>query len=513
MKRPWISFSIRTFALVVQLFPRGAFACTQTVHDVFDERCGIGTNIMQSLRPLLSSEAVITYSSSPNAEALLARASAPRVSPEYVAIVEVASESDIQQTVKYANRHGMPFLAVSGGHGWPSSLNRMKGGIQINMRKLNTTKLKPDGTTVIVGGGTLQHEITASMFKEHKQVVTGLCGCTSVVGPLLGGGHSMLQYRHGFAADNLVSARVVLADGEVVDVSAENNPDLFWALRGAGHNFGIVSAAEIKVYEAEETWGMSMFIFAENTLEQVFETWNRVETLHPDPGMLVLNGYITRIEEVDPKHPLLLLQLFYAEVDNTIVGDFETSFLELNPLSHSITKNIPWGDIFDVGGMGITSPVCLKNRNLLGSPTSAHQWNPVAMRKGFELLSEITADKAFSTSVIIVESYGSKGIRAVPVSENAVAPEEREYHIRLSPILWWTGDDEENTKKAERFAKDMQSAMRDDKIAPHMYVNYATGHEKMEEVYGYDQQRIAKLKTLKKAWDPHNRFGFYMPIG
>lgn len=71
--------------------------------------------------------------------------------------------------IKYANRRSTPFLAVSGGHGWPSSLNKVRGGIQINMRKLNTTTLSHDGKSATVGGGTMQYEITAALFNKGKQ--------------------------------------------------------------------------------------------------------------------------------------------------------------------------------------------------------------------------------------------------------------------------------------------------------------------------------------------------------
>lgn len=73
-----------------------------------------------------------------------------------------------------------------------------------------------------------------AMYKLGKQAVSGLCECTSIIGPLMGGGHSALQGFHGFVSDNILSARVILADGSAVTASDEDNCDLFWALRGAG---------------------------------------------------------------------------------------------------------------------------------------------------------------------------------------------------------------------------------------------------------------------------------------
>lgn len=71
--------------------------------------------------------------------------------------------------IQYANKKHTPFLAVSGTHGWPSSLNKIRAGIQINMRKLNHTTLSQDGKSAHIGGGAMQYEITADLFKNNKQ--------------------------------------------------------------------------------------------------------------------------------------------------------------------------------------------------------------------------------------------------------------------------------------------------------------------------------------------------------
>lgn len=103
-------------------------------------------------------------------------------------------------------------------------------------------------------------------------IVTGVCECTGAVGPLLGGGHGWLQGRYGLMADNLVSADVVLADGRSVVVSEMENEELFWALRGAGHNFGIVTGFEYRVFELDEGnryWSWEVYVFDGERLGEV----------------------------------------------------------------------------------------------------------------------------------------------------------------------------------------------------------------------------------------------------
>lgn len=134
-------------------------------------------------------------------------------------------------------------------------------------------------------------------------LVTGICECVSAIGPLLGGGHSMLQGRHGFAADNLVSARLVLANGSAVTVSEWQNHDLFWALRGAGHNFGVVTSFDLKVFDVpKESWTMIVFTFTQDKLELFFDTWNHLEAANEQLGLLLLQGVVTRNDSIDLEH-------------------------------------------------------------------------------------------------------------------------------------------------------------------------------------------------------------------
>jgi FAD/FMN-containing dehydrogenase len=113
----------------------------------------------------------------------------------------------------------------------------------------------------------------------------------------------MLQGRHGFAADNLVSARLVLANGSAVTVSKWQNRDLFWALRGAGHNFGVVTSFDLKIFDVpKETWTMIMFTFTQDKLELFFDTWNHLEAANEQLGLLLLQGVVARNDSLDLEH-------------------------------------------------------------------------------------------------------------------------------------------------------------------------------------------------------------------
>lgn len=216
---------------------------------------------------------------------------------------------------------------MTGTHGWTDDISRIQDGIQIRMRGLNHVGLGSNNDTAYAGGGVIQYEVVQALYQYGKQagkslcpfmqlphklgnsqltnmvfLVHGLCECVSIMGPLLGGGHSMLQGAHGFAADNLVSAKVALHDGTVVTASATENEDLFWGLRGAGHNLGIVLEFEVKAYDIHpDPWTSVTLVFGDDKIEEYFEAWNKLEVTIPDPGLIVLNGYYRILPEFNAK--------------------------------------------------------------------------------------------------------------------------------------------------------------------------------------------------------------------
>ena len=110
----------------------------------------------------------------------------------------------------------------------------------------------------------------------------------------------MLQGQHGLIADQLIEARMVLADGTALTVSESSYPDLFWAIRGAGHNFGVVAEFTYKIYDVEQSgmWAYETFIFTGDKLEAVFSLAN--EMMGTQPPEVVHWAVITRLPFIDP---------------------------------------------------------------------------------------------------------------------------------------------------------------------------------------------------------------------
>jgi FAD/FMN-containing dehydrogenase len=124
--------------------------------------------------------------------------------------------------------------------------------------------------------------------------------CAGIMGVMLGGGHGLLQGIHGLLADQLLEARVVLADGSSVVASSELNQDLFWALRGAGHNFGIVTSLKYKIYDPIREWSQVQMTFTQDKLEQVFALSNNYVQEEDHPAQLTTWMTFIRRPDIDP---------------------------------------------------------------------------------------------------------------------------------------------------------------------------------------------------------------------
>lgn len=117
---------------------------------------------------------------------------------------------------------------------------------------------------------------------------------------MLGGGHGLLQGEYGLLADQLISARIVLGNSTAVIVSNTSHSDLFWAVRGVGHNFGIVTEYTYRIYNARvnETWGFEQFIFAGSQLGELYTTVNKMK--QSQPAEVVEWAFITLMQALDP---------------------------------------------------------------------------------------------------------------------------------------------------------------------------------------------------------------------
>lgn len=167
--------------------------------------------------------------------------------PDVLALVKCRSIADVQQAVRTASDHGVPISTLGGGHDWAGRAAG-RGGITLDLRQLDKVELNRDRSAVTIGGGTLVDHVLAGI-PDDLAIVTGTISTVGVTGLTLGGGYGKLNSRFGLALDTMIRAEVVLADGSMVVASEQDDADLFWALRGGGGNFGVVTSMTLATHQ------------------------------------------------------------------------------------------------------------------------------------------------------------------------------------------------------------------------------------------------------------------------
>ncbi|KAI0122400.1 FAD binding domain protein [Daldinia grandis] len=422
------------------------------------------------------------------------------------------TESDVAEIVRYANQQNVPYIAVSGGHGAITTVGKMQDGIEIWMNQLNNIEISDDGLTAKIGGGALSKSVTDTLWAAGKQTVTGCCECTSILGPGLGGGHGFLQARYGLIGDQFVSMNVVLADGTIQTI--DKTSDLWWAMNGAGHNFGIVTSVTSTIHDIQHPdWAYASFTFTGDKVEGLYDKINTHLLKNGTQLVDIMNySFFFNNPDVDPTQPLIIFFILQEGV-TAVDAAYTAPFRDLRPISTEAAGG-SYRDLPAWTGNGNESPPCqkagLKN---IRFPIDIESYHIPSQRKAYNLFASATQETpAFNNSLFLFEGYSLQGVQSIP-SESTAYP-FRGDNLLLAPLITYTPGEPDLDKKAVELGHALRNIIHEGtgRSEMHTYVNYAYGDEAKENWYGHEKWRQERLLALKNKYDPKRKFSFYAPI-
>ncbi|HEY6960279.1 MAG TPA: FAD-binding oxidoreductase [Gaiellaceae bacterium] len=168
------------------------------------------------------------------------------------AVAYCLDEADVSAAIRFGREHSLPIAVRCGGHNG-GGLGSVDGGIVVDLSRMNRIEVDERARVAHAQGGVLLKDLVAATYEERLTVPVGVIGTTGVGGLTLGGGIGHLTRGYGLTIDNLLAATVVLADGSVTSCDADHEQDLYWAIRGGGGNFGVVTKFTFRCHPMSAT--------------------------------------------------------------------------------------------------------------------------------------------------------------------------------------------------------------------------------------------------------------------
>ncbi|KAH8588215.1 FAD-binding domain-containing protein [Bisporella sp. PMI_857] len=425
-------------------------------------------------------------------------------------VVQPACETDIPKIVIYANANSIPFLTVNRAHGLTATLGKFSG-MQIDMNLLRDITIQRGGKTAIFQGGTYDGQVIDYLWDKGYVTTTGSCACVGMLGPGLGGGHGRYQGFYGMISDNLVKLNVVLANGQAVTISEKSNPDLLWAMKGAGHNFGIVTSFELKIYpRLVDTWYFRNYVWRQDKLETLFGELNKLHSIVNNVKELAVNyGLYEMNSSVSTTEAVIWWSFSYAGPQKDAMKYFAP--FDKIPAESIEDGNIPYTKIADATGSGMDQPLCAKGYEHVHSTTYLDTWNVTAQRQIYNLFQQkITQQPLLAGSIIMLEDYSTVGVKAIDPKTSAFP--WREHSLLTVTAINYPPNSSLDAFATEWADQTLELFRKGSGVPTATYVNYAEGNEPIEQMYGREPWRLKKLRSLKAQYDPFGRFNYYNPI-
>lgn len=406
-------------------------------------------------------------------------------------IARCTGVADVLDAVNFARNNRLLFTVRGGGH-HVAGFAVQDDALLIDLSLMKGIHVDPQGRTVRAQAGVTLAELDRETQVFGLATPMGVVSETGIAGLTLGGGMGHLRRKYGLACDNLIGADIVTADGQFRHLSATENSDLFWAIRGGGGNFGIVTAFEYKLHPVGPLVMSATALYPLADAKQVLSSWR--DFMQDAPDEVTSSAFFWGIPPLPPI-PQELWGQTIAGVTAVYAGDADEGERILQPLRELATP------ILDLSGK---MPYTMVQKSFDPFfPKAGHLY----YNKSTDLTSLDDAvldalisgahEKPTAPSILVLWLYGGAMSR-VPVSETAFRG--RDVPMLYSVDLVW--DDPADSERYMQWARD---TIKD--LQPYssggLYTNFASDPEAAAAAFGANHQRLVELKN---KYDPQNLF-------
>jgi FAD/FMN-containing dehydrogenase len=409
-------------------------------------------------------------------------------------IVRSESTSDVAATLEFAREQGLELAVRGGGHNVAGTAS-VEGGIVLDLSSMRAVRVDRARGSVTVQGGATWADVDRETQRFGLAVPGGVVSETGVAGLALNGGVSSQRRRDGMTIDSLLGADVVLADGRLVHASADGHADLFWALRGGGGNFGVVTSFEFRLHElGPEVFNQSTAYPIEHT-RSVLRAYR--DTVAEAPDELTADAVVWNLPAM-PELPEHLRGLPYVGIESMYAGPPQQGERVAAPLR---ALEVP---LLDLSG-SVEYVDLQQSLDPLFPAGLRYYWKALYLEEltdeAIDAIVSWSGERPSPRTVVVVRHLGG-AIGRVAAEETAFGDRDAEFMLSIDSTWSDPTDDERNIAWTRAFWEDMRRFARGK-----TYFNFPglleEGDAAIRDSYGANYDRLAEVKA---KYDPENLF-------
>ncbi len=392
-------------------------------------------------------------------------------------VVQVKDAEDVSQVIRFARKHGVEISVKSGGHG-VAGHSIVDDGILIDLSLLKSVEVDEEMRIARAGSGLRAGEYVRATEAYGLVSPVGDASTTGLGGLTMGGGFGFLSGKHGLAIDNLLAAEIVTADGEILRASKTENPDLFWAIRGGGGNFGVVTAYEFQLHPLTQVLG-GMLIYPFERAAEIVRLYRDIAESAPDE----LTMYLGMATMPDGMSIVALMPVYSGDIAE---GErLLAPFREAGPVADMV-QPMPYSQASSAADPFAPPGFKLHERwdTLMALPDEVIDG----------LVERATPGNSLG-NVIVIKVLNGAATRVDPTA--TAFPHRNTRYAVLALAAWLDEADEAANVAWTESVKDVFAGQRFGS-----YVNASIGNP-LNEVFGPNHARLAAVKA---AYDPDNMF-------